>query len=152
MPKAIRPNDGVALLLVLAGVLAAGCTHSTKSHPAPAPSTSTSSTTTTSATTPTLTTQRAQDLSDELSRGDDESLLGALAVPSGQAIDPQAAGELAAIGPITFDVSTFQAVDASHATVQGALAHPPTGSSATWTFALTYVSGTWKLNDAEPAS
>jgi hypothetical protein len=97
-----------------------------------------------------LTPTEASALSAELATGTDVALRRAVAVPSGQPIDPKAAIRLRAMGPIAFDVSTFRALGSTDATVRGSLTHPLAGQSARWTFTLSLTSGTWKLVSAEP--
>lgn len=60
--------------------------------------------------------------------------------------------QLAALGTVTFDDSTFHAIDTLDATIVGRIQHPPVGEPSTWTFVLSYVDGTWKIADAEPQS
>jgi hypothetical protein len=103
-----------------------------------------------SANAPPLTGPRAVAMSDQLAAGTDAGLRSAIAVPSGQPLDPAAARHLAAIGPITLDPATFRYLDARNAAVAGPVAHPPTGMSPTWTFTLTYVASQWKLVDGKP--
>jgi PBP1b-binding outer membrane lipoprotein LpoB len=101
-------------------------------------------------TAPPLTTAQASALSQQLTVGTDAALRQAIAVPSGQAVDPQAARQLAAMGPITFDISTFHALDAGTATVVGTLAHPPAGQPARWKFTLVFVDKAWRISNTEP--
>jgi hypothetical protein len=79
-------------------------------------------------------------------------LASVLAVPSGQALDPAAAAGLQKLGPISFDLATFHRVGGNDATVVGTVTHPPSGTSTTWTFVLSYVSGSWLIVDASPVS
>jgi hypothetical protein len=66
-------------------------------------------------------------------------------------MDPAAAGRIAALSPIALDPATFHEIDARTATVNGTVAHPPSGQSATWTFTLAFAGGAWRLVDAGPA-
>jgi hypothetical protein len=99
---------------------------------------------------PPLSSAAAASLSAELSSGTESGLRQAMVVPRGQALDPAAIGQLRAIGPISLEAATFQALDATDATVNGTVGHPPAGQPATWTFTLTLVGGHWKLVDTEP--
>jgi len=99
-----------------------------------------------------MTVSQASQLSVGLAAGTDAGLREAVAVPSGQTLDPGAAKALAGLGPVTFEVSTFTRVDAATATVTGSVAHPPSGESSTWTFTLVFVDGAWLVSDAEPHS
>ncbi len=146
-----RPTPRPVPLIVVSMAMAlAACTHSTHhvavivsarpSSPGPAPVPSA----------PPLTGQQATALAQQLTAGTEAGLRSALAIPPGQSIDPAAAAQLGAIGPITFDLSTFHYIDQNNATVVGTVAHPPAGTSPTWTFTLTYVSSVWKLVDGQP--
>lgn len=104
----------------------------------------------TTPTAPPLTASGARTLSRNLTAGNSGGLRSAIAMPAGQSLAPAAASQLAALGTVTFDQSTFRAVDARDATVVGRIQHPPPGDPATWTFELSYVDGTWKIADAEP--
>jgi hypothetical protein len=123
----------------LAAVTVAGCTHGATPAPATPPPA------------PPLGAARATALSSELSAGSPAALASALAIPDGVAVNPSAAAQIAAEAPIEFDLSTFHQTGATTATVAGHVAHPPAGTGSTWTFKLQYVSGTWKIVDAEPA-
>jgi hypothetical protein len=98
-----------------------------------------------------LSSPRAAELASQLTAGDEAALRSALAIPSGQAIDPAAVQQFAALGQITFDLSTFQYLDPITATVAGHVAHPPPGTSTEWTFTLVYVAPDWKLADGYPS-
>lgn len=138
----------LAVAFAVAVMAVAACTHSahrptagaqSSSHgPAPAPNA------------PPLTGQRANALAQQLTSGTDAGLRSALVIPTGQPIDPHAAKQFAAIGPINFDVSTFRYIDQTDATVVGHVPKPPAGTSSTWTFTLTYISSEWKVVDGEP--
>lgn len=99
---------------------------------------------------PPLSSAAAASLSAELSSGTESGLRQAMVVPQGQSLDPAAVEQLRAISPISLDVATFHALDASDATVNGTVGHPRAGQPAAWTFAITLVGGRWKLVDAEP--
>lgn len=89
-------------------------------------------------------------LANRITSGDETALRSALAVPSGQPIDPAAVTQFAAVGPITFDLSSFQYLDPITATVVGHVAHPPPGVAAEWTFTLIFVAPDWRLVDGSP--
>ncbi|MCW2904518.1 MAG: hypothetical protein JWO67_6783 [Streptosporangiaceae bacterium] len=99
---------------------------------------------------PPLTSQRADKLSSDLAAGSEAPLRDALAVPSGQSLDPAAASQIAALAPIRFDAATFHKIDAQNATVIGTVTHPPAGQPATWTFTLTFAGGAWRVVDGGP--
>lgn len=101
---------------------------------------------------PRLTAAEATGLSRYLAAGSIGALERAVAVPAGQSIDPQAARQLAALAPITFQTSTYQAIDERTARVEGSIAHPLQGEPKTWTFTLARVGNAWKIADAEPES
>jgi hypothetical protein len=101
-------------------------------------------------TAPPFTSTDANRLSRNLTAGSPVSVRSAIAMPAGQALSPSAAAQLSALGTVTFDESTFRVIDARDATVVGRVQHPPAGQTATWTFVLSYVDGTWKISDAEP--
>ncbi|MDQ2837851.1 MAG: hypothetical protein M3Y77_17365 [Actinomycetota bacterium] len=117
-----------------------GCSH--KSHRATA----------VGATSSPLTSQRASTLSSELTAGSDAALRDAVAIPSGEALDPNAARQIAALAPITFDPASFHQVDGQNAMVDGTVSHPAKGQSSKWTFQLTYAGGSWRLVDGHPQS
>ncbi len=101
---------------------------------------------------PPFTPGAAAALAASLAAGNDASLRKAVAIPARQQLDPHAAAELRALTPISFDLATFRASDATNATVDGVIAHPRVRQTARWTFMLVYVDGRWKLLDAEPAT
>jgi hypothetical protein len=101
---------------------------------------------------PALTAKRADALSSDLAAGNEAPLRDALAVPSGQALDPAAAAQIAALAPITLDQKSFSQLDARTGTVTGTVAHPPAGQPSTWTFQLAYIAGKWRVVDGTPAS
>jgi hypothetical protein len=134
-----RTRPGVVVLtgVLLAATACTGGHHGGKSSPAPSA--------------PTLTSQRATSFATALSSGIEQDVRGVVLVPAGQPFDPNAVAQLKAAGPVTFDLSTFGPVDATHATVSGRFAHPPAGQPATWTFDLTWLNGQWMITDTEPA-
>jgi len=140
-----------ALLLT---ALLSGCSH--RHHASPRPdATSPNPRSTAAAVTPAippLTPSQAATLAKNLTAGTPSGLQHALDLPAGQPLDPGAAAQFAAVGPITMNVTTFHTIDATHASVDGSVAHPRTGGSGTWHFLLTVVGGRWKISDAEPAS
>lgn len=149
-----RPTRLLSATLLLTALLLSGCGH--KHHASPKSGATSSNTTSTAAVAtpaiPALTPSQAATLSRYLTAGTISGLHRALDLPAGQRLDPGAAAQFAAVGPITLDVITFHAIDATHASVDGSVAHPRTGGSGTWHFLLTVVSGQWKISDAEPAS
>jgi hypothetical protein len=136
------------LCLVAASMVTVGCTKS--GPPAASSSPMTVVASSPAPVVPPLTTARASELAANLGKGTDDGLRAAIVLPSGQPLDPAVAQQFAALGPITFDLSTFQRLDATSATVVGQVAHPPAGVPGTWTFTLVYVDSTWKLLDARP--
>jgi hypothetical protein len=102
----------------------AGCSHK---HGGPDTSTKTpaSAMPTVARTAPPLASTEADELAGGLAKGTDDGLRSVIAMPSGQQLDAGAAQQLAALAPITFDLSTFQFLDATHATITGHVAHPP---------------------------
>lgn len=101
---------------------------------------------------PPLSVQRASALSQDLGAGTLSGLRAAVAVANSQPLDSSAAGQLAALGPITFDVSTFHDNHNGTAAVTAHVAHPSFGSSAIWTVALVDEAGQWKLSLTDPDS
>ena len=97
-----------------------------------------------------LSSPSAAALAGRLTSGNEAELHSAMAIPSGQALDPTAAQQFAALGPITFDLTTFQYLDPTTATMDGHVAHPPAGTAAEWTFTLVYVAPDWRLVDGNP--
>jgi hypothetical protein len=137
-------GGGIAGVAVAAVVVAVPLVNSSHSSPAGAhPATS-------SARVPSLSAAAAASLSADLASGTDSGLRQAIVVPQGQVLDPAAVQQLRAISPVSLDVSTFQALDATDATVRGTVSHPPAGQPAAWTFTLALVDGNWKFVDAEP--
>jgi hypothetical protein len=136
----VRLRFGAAAASFAAILALVACT--TK-RPAAAPSTSPSA--------PALTSDRATAIAAGLSSGREPDVRSVLLVPPGQTLDPAAAAQLQATGPIIFDLGTFNALDATHATVVGRFAHPPDGGAAVWIFDLTWAGGAWMITDTEPA-
>jgi hypothetical protein len=99
---------------------------------------------------PSFTSQQSELLSSELAAGTEAGLRAAVAVPSGQELDPQVTEQLRAAGPIVFDEETFSRLDGLSATVTGRFTHSPAGKPAVWLFTLTYTGGTWKIVSTEP--
>jgi hypothetical protein len=97
-----------------------------------------------------LSSPSAAALAGRITSGSESDLRSAMAIPSGQVLDPAAAQQLAALAPITFDLTTFQYLDPVTATVDGHVAHPPAGTAADWTFTLVYVAPDWRLVDGSP--
>ncbi|GGQ49007.1 hypothetical protein [Couchioplanes azureus] len=93
---------------------------------------------------------RAASLSEQLTSGKEADLRAALVVPSGQALEPAATGQLASLGSIDFDLATFTYLDGHSAEVRGTVATPPAGTSPRWTFTLLHLAGDWKLVDGRP--
>lgn len=128
----IRPGQGTS---TVASTSAAAARVSTPPPPAPP-----------------LSVQRASTLSQDLGAGTQSGLRAAVAVSNSQPLDLSAAGQLAALGPITFDVSTFHDNHNGSATVTAHVAHPSSGSSAIWTVSLVDEAGQWKLSMTDPES
>ncbi|MEU2616118.1 hypothetical protein ABZ570_31805 [Micromonospora sp. NPDC007271] len=99
-----------------------------------------------------LSSSRAATLSEQLTSGKETDLRAALALPSGQALDPAAAKQLASLGSISFDLGTFTYLDGQTAEVQGSVATPPAEMSPNWTFTLLFLGGEWKLVDGRPSA
>jgi hypothetical protein len=97
-----------------------------------------------------LSSPSAAALAGRLTSGNEAELRSAMAIPSGQALDPAAAHQFAALGPITFDLATFQYLNPITATMDGHVAHPPAGTATDWTFTLVYVAPDWRLVDGSP--
>ncbi|MFG1992851.1 hypothetical protein ACGFJ7_23015 [Actinoplanes sp. NPDC048988] len=95
---------------------------------------------------------RATALSKQLTSGDEAQLRRALAVPPGQALEPAAAGQLASLGSITFDLGSFRYLDGRTARLRGQVATPPAGTDAEWTFTLAHLGPQWMLVDGRPAA
>ncbi|SNT62707.1 hypothetical protein SAMN05421812_114158 [Asanoa hainanensis] len=93
---------------------------------------------------------RAAALSEQLTSGDEARIRAVLAMPSGQALEPAAAEQLASLGSISFDLATFTYLDGRTAQVQGTVATPPAATSPRWTFTLLHVGDEWKLVDGRP--
>lgn len=74
-----------------------------------------------------------------------------MAIPPGQSIDQAALAGLHKAGPVSFDLTTFQLLDATHATVAGRFAQPPPGQPAAWTFVLAWSGRAWTIVATEPA-
>ncbi|GAA4256907.1 hypothetical protein [Dactylosporangium darangshiense] len=136
----MRLRYGAAAVSLIAVLAVAACT---AKHPGAAPSAMPSA--------PALTGERASAMAAGLSSGREPDVRGVVLLSSGQALDPAAAQQLQAAGPITFDLASFRAVDATHATVTGRFANPPDGTPAVWTFDLAWVGGAWMITDTEPA-
>ena len=98
-----------------------------------------------------MTAAQGSELSRDLEAGTDTGLRAAVVVPAEQKLDPAAAHAMAAMGPITFDTSSFRRADAMHATVTGEVTHPPAGGPVAWTFFLAYAGRQWKISDATAA-
>jgi hypothetical protein len=127
-----------AALFVGVLLAATACTGGrNRSGPSPAPSA------------PVLTSQRVAAFTTALSSGVDQDVCGVVLVPVGRSLDPGAAAQLKAAGPVMFDVGSFRPVDASHAIVSGRFSHPPAGQSATWVFDLAWVNDRWMITDTE---
>ena len=96
--------------------------------------------------------QRANILTRDLESGKESDLRAAIAVAGSQQLDPSAADQLAALGPITFDPATFHDNHNGTATVTAHVTHPQAGSPATWTVDLIDEAGQWNLSstDATP--
>src|SRR5262245_35300609 len=97
------------LCLVAVSMVTVGCTRSRP--PATSPPQPTVVASSTAPVAPPLTTARASELAASLGKGTDDGLRAAIVLPSGQPLDPAAAQQFAALGPITFDLSTFQRLD-----------------------------------------
>lgn len=136
--------------LLLSSFLLSSCTGTSDSPSRSTPSTTSGVTSGVEA--PPLSASAASQLSAQLSTGTEAGLRAAVAIPTGQTLDPGAAKALAALGPVTFDLSTLARVDPRTATVTGAVAHPPPGEPSVWTFTLVYVNQAWLISDTEPKS
>ncbi|MBL7495922.1 hypothetical protein I6A84_44020 [Frankia sp. CNm7] len=101
-------------------------------------------------TAPPLTQQQGSALSTRLASGSEDDLRSAMGIPPGQVLDPAALAGLREAGPVSFDMATFQPLDATHATVVGRFAHPPAGQPAAWTFLLAWSDGSWTIVATEP--
>jgi len=99
-----------------------------------------------------LSSARAATLSEQLTSGKEAQLRDALALPSGQVLEPAAAQQLASLGSISFDLATFMYLDGRTAEVRGKVATPPAEMSRDWTFTLLYLGQEWKLVDGRPSA
>jgi hypothetical protein len=144
LPRAVLLGASVAIVVASVAIVAAACTRSGHRSSPPAASAQASPTALP------LTSPSASALARQLVAGTEASLRSAVAIPSGQQIDPAAVKQFAALGSITFDLATFHYLDPRTATVVGQVARPPAGTSGTWTFTLVYVSSVWKLVDGKP--
>ncbi len=115
----------------------------------PAPAT-TAATSTSDSAAPSLSPERARQIEQQLKDGTDEQLLAAVAAPSGQALSPDLAKELATLA-LQIDESSFRRLDATTATVT---AHTTDlgGVSRAWTVTLVEVDGSWRIAATEPAA
>lgn len=85
-------------------------------------------------------------LNADMTSGDEQRVRAALAVPDDQTLDPGAVVDLAAVGPVRFDHSTFHDLGGGRAEV---IANTATG---TWVVALVVVKKEWRIEStrAEP--
>lgn len=93
-----------------------------------------------------LTAQQAAKLSEELTSGSESEVESAVALPQGQTLNSGIVQELASLGPITFDISTFHDNHDGTATITASIAHPTPGTSREWTVHLLDVDGQWKIS------
>ncbi|WP_433380004.1 hypothetical protein ACQPZX_14500 [Actinoplanes sp. CA-142083] len=136
----LRPLRGALAAAVVIAALA-GCS----AHHKPAAAATTPAAVVPSAAP--LSSPSAVALAGQLKAGTEAGVRAAIAMPSGQQLDPNAAQQLAALGTISFDLSTFTYIDGQTATVRGHVENP----AGEWLFTLTYVSSQWKLVDGRPA-
>lgn len=113
-----------------------------RSQPIAAPST---------APAPPLSPQRASALAAALGTGSDAGLRAAVALPAGQELTPGAAQQIAELGPITFDLSSFHDNHDGTATVGARMGHPAPGTSPVWTAQLIDEAGEWKISLTDSA-
>lgn len=97
-----------------------------------------------------LTAQQAAKLSEELTSGSESEVESAVALPQGQKLNSGVVQELASLGPITFEISTFHDNHDGTATITASIAHPTPGTSRDWTVQLLDVEGQWKISFTEP--
>jgi hypothetical protein len=95
---------------------------------------------------PPLTPARAAALTAGLASGTDHGISAVIALPSTQALDPAAAGQLKALSPITFDVSTFHDAGNGTATVTAHITNPGANKSPTWNVILIDKDGQWLIS------
>lgn len=93
---------------------------------------------------------QASALSKNLGSGTDTGLRAAIAVPTGDHLDPLAARKFAALAPIVLDAASFHRLGRDDGTVTGHVGHPSAGLPTTWTFTVLRVAGVWKISDAAP--
>lgn len=97
---------------------------------------------------PPLDQARAKRLSDDLASATAEGLRDAIALPSGQALDPAAGAQLRAQGPITFAVATFR----DHGDGTASVVAHAAATHGTWTVTLIDENAQWKISLTEKAS
>jgi len=98
---------------------------------------------------PPLSTRRADQFTAALASGTDPEFRSVVALSAGQQFQPDAIRQIAALGPITFDVPTFHDDHDGTATVTATVAHPQPGQSGKWTVELVSEAGQWKLSLTE---
>jgi hypothetical protein len=87
-----------------------------------------------------------------LASGNETGLRSVVEMAPSQPLDAGVAQQLAALGPITFDVASFHDNADGTATVTAHLAHPPTGGKTTWLVQLVDSAGRWRISLTEPVS
>ena len=97
-------------------------------------------------TAPPMTSDQAEQLSKDLSSGSETAVRSAVALPSGQTLDPDALQQTAALGLVNFDTSTFYDNNDGTATVTAHIINTKTNTNQTWTVQLLNVDGKWKIS------
>lgn len=97
-----------------------------------------------------LTNQQSIQMSKELSSGSESEIRSAVALPNGQPLDKNAMQQIASLGKITFDTSTFHDNHDSTATVAAQIMSPQ-GTKQSWIVHLIDIDSQWKISYTEPS-
>lgn len=92
-----------------------------------------------------LTSERAQQIGEQMMSGDEAQLHQAMLLPDGQALDPGLLPGMAALD-VQVDAGSYTPTGADSATVEAAVTDP-SGATTTWTLDLVLADGTWQVLD-----
>ena len=99
---------------------------------------------------PPLTDDQSVQMSKQLTSGSESDLRTSIALPNDQKLAPGVIQQLASLGKITFNTSTFHDNHDGTATVTAQVISPQ-GTKQNWVVTFVDVNGQWKINSTDPA-
>ena len=130
----------MAVCILLAVLTVSGCTSKSGPSPNVSPSASASATLL-----PRLDPARAEQFSADMQSSDQVRLRHSVQMPAGATLNTTAVAQIKALGPITFDLTTFTQTGVDTASVSGS------SSKGRWKVHLVRVNHQWMIAATEPA-